>query len=258
MKTSEQDRAETPKVIRVRVRRQDNRAALPYWCEFEIPYQAGHNVLSVLMEFRKNPVDITGRHVSPIVWEAACLEEVCGSCSMVINGRACQACTALVDHLEQPIVVEPMDKFPVIRDLMVDRSRMFENLKRIKAWVDVDGYHALGAGVRQSAEEALTRYTLSTCMTCGVCLQVCPQVSQDNSFMGAALFNQVRLFNAHPIGAYNAGVRVDAVMTEGGIADCGNAQNCVEACPKNIPLAESIAEVGRQATVRALKKWIGL
>lgn len=242
----------------MRVRRQDGPTAPHYWQEFEIPYVKGHNVLSVLMEIRKNPVDVTGKKVQPVVWEAGCLEQVCGACSMVINGKAQQACTALIDKLEQPVTLEPMDKFPVIRDLAIDRSRMFENLKKIRGWVDVDGSYALGAGPRQDPEEALKRYQLSTCMTCGVCLQVCPQVTPTNNFVGAAAINQVALFNSHPVGAYKANERLDVMMQEGGIADCGNAQNCVEACPKHIPLTESIAEVGRKVTGRALKKWLGL
>lgn len=247
-----------PQKIRIKVRRQDGPEHLPYWQEFEIPYRKGHNVISVLMEIRKNPVDISGARVPPVAWEAACLEEVCGSCSMVINGAAQQACTALVDELEQPIVLEPMDKFPVIRDLMVDRTRMFENLKKVRGWIDVDGYYPLGAGPRQDPEESLMRYALSTCMSCGVCLQVCPQISLENKFVGAAILNQVRLFNSHPVGQYQAAERLEAVMGEGGIADCGNAQNCVEACPKHIPLTESIADIGRQASWHMLKKWFGL
>ena len=247
-----------PRVVRMRVRRRDSAMEPPYWCEFEIPYERGLNVISVLMEFRKNPVDVTGRKCTPVVWDCSCLEEVCGACSMVINGQARQACSALIDDLEMPVVVEPLDKFPVIRDLVVDRSSMFENLKKLQAWVDVDGYHALGAGPRLDPEVARMRYVLSTCMTCGVCLQVCPQVSPGNDFVGAAMFNQVRLFNSHPVGAFRSGERLDAVMGRGGITDCGNAQNCVECCPKKIPLTESIAEIGRQATVRALKKWVGL
>ena len=210
------------------------------------------------MEVRKNPVEISGTKVQPIVWEANCLEQVCGACSMVINGKAQQACTALIDKLEQPVTLEPMDKFPIIRDLAIDRSRMFENLNRIRGWVDVDGSYPLGAGPRQDPEDAMKRYALSTCMTCGVCLQVCPQVTPTNKFVGAAAISQIALFNSHPVGAYKANERLDQMMQEGGIADCGNAQNCVEACPKHIPLTESIAEVGRKVTGRALKKWFGL
>lgn len=244
--------------IRVQVRRQDDAEALPYWQEFEIPHTPGHNVLSVLMEIRKNPVTVQGESVQPIVWESNCLEEVCGACSMVVNGRARQGCTALVDNLEQPIRLEPMDKFPVVRDLVVDRSRMFKNLKRVKAWIEIDGSYPLGAGPKQSPEESLERYQLSTCMTCGVCLQVCPQVKVDNNFIGAAPISQVQLFNSHPTGAFNAEERIEAVMGEGGIEDCGNAQNCVKACPKKIPLTESIAKIGRSATLQALKKFVGI
>ena len=50
--------------------------------------------------------------MTPVVWECNCLEEVCGACTMVINGKVRQACTALVDALPQPIVLEPMSKFP--------------------------------------------------------------------------------------------------------------------------------------------------
>lgn len=249
---------QSPQKIRIKVRRQESSEALPYWEEFEIPYTPGHNVLSVLMEVRKNPVNVLGDKVQPVVWESNCLEEVCGACSMVINGRARQACTALIDKLDQPVTIEPMDKFPIVRDLIVDRSRMFENLKRIKAWIEIDGSYPLGAGPRQDPESSMTRYKLSTCMTCGVCLQVCPQVNPDTNFVGAAVVSQVRLFNSHPVGAYQSNQRLDVMMEDGGIADCGNAQNCVEACPKKIPLTESIAEVGRAVTVRAVKKWLGV
>lgn len=77
-----------------------------------------------------------------------CLEEVCGACSMVINGRARQSCSAIVDQLEQPIRLEPMSTFPVIRDLQVDGTRMFDNLKRMKAWIPIDGTYDLGPGPR--------------------------------------------------------------------------------------------------------------
>ena len=62
-------------------------------------------------------------------------------------------------------------------------------------------------------------------------------------------------YNAHPTGALNAGERVDALTEEGGIQNCGNAQNCVAVCPKEIPLTTSIGKAGRQATVRVIKKW---
>jgi succinate dehydrogenase / fumarate reductase iron-sulfur subunit len=97
------------------------------------------------------------------------------------------------------------------------------------------------------------RYALSECMSCGCCLEACPQFSLTNNFMGAATFSQVRLFNLHPSGSMLKEERLNAVMGEGGITDCGNAQVCVEVCPKSIPLTESIADIGRQTTLQTLK-----
>jgi succinate dehydrogenase / fumarate reductase iron-sulfur subunit len=63
------------------------------------------------MEIQRNPVNAAGQATTPVTWDAACLEEVCGSCAMNINGRV-MACSALVDKLELPITLEPMRKFP--------------------------------------------------------------------------------------------------------------------------------------------------
>ena len=76
-----------------------------------------------------------------------------------------------------------------------------------------------------------------------------------NSFVGAAVISQARLFNDHPTGAALKGERLDALMEEGGVADCAKAGNCVEVCPKEIPLLESIAAVQRQATVHVIKRF---
>jgi succinate dehydrogenase / fumarate reductase iron-sulfur subunit len=58
----------------------------------------------------------------------------------------------------------------------------------------------LGPGLRQSPQDQATMYVLSTCITCGSCLEACPQVTLDNDFMGAAPISQARLFNMHPTG----------------------------------------------------------
>src|SRR2546422_10610281 len=90
------------------------------------------------------------------------------------------ACSALVDSLAQPIRLEPLTKFPVVRDLAVDRSGMFESLKRVKAWVPIDGTYNLGEGPRMSPELQAKGYPLSRCISCGACLEVCPQVNEKN------------------------------------------------------------------------------
>src|SRR5699024_9103462 len=99
------------------ITRQDRPTTAPYAEPFNVPYRPNMNVISGLMEIRKNPVNANGEKTSPIHWDMNCLEEVCGACSMVINGKARQSCAALVDKLEQPVRLAPMDTFPVVRDL---------------------------------------------------------------------------------------------------------------------------------------------
>ncbi|HYG56602.1 MAG TPA: succinate dehydrogenase iron-sulfur subunit [Symbiobacteriaceae bacterium] len=242
------------KHIVLRIKRQEGPGKPAYWDEFKLPYRANANIISCLMEIQRNPVTSEGKRVTPVVWDCNCLEEVCGACTMVINGKVRQSCSALADNFAQPIILEPMKSFPVIRDLMVDRSRMFEALKRVKAWIPIDGTHDLGPGPRQATEEQDWMYTLSTCMTCGCCTEACPNYNEGTEFVGPAAISQVRLFNNHPTGKNNAGERLDGLMGPGGINECGNSQNCVKACPKEIPLTTSIADVNRQITGHALKQ----
>ena len=263
----------------VRILRQDGPGQASYWERHRIRYEHEMNVISVLQRIAAQAKTVDGKGVAPVAWECNCLEEVCGACTMNINGRVRQACSALVDRLldDNPneIELQPMSKFPVTRDLVVDRSRMFRALQRVKAWIPVDGYYDLGPGPKQSVESQEVAYPLSECMTCGCCLEACPQYTKvepvprpgesdrdfprrrnalyDESFIGAAAISQAVLFNTHPTGKNNSGERLDALMDEGGIQVCGNAQNCVAVCPKKIPLTTSIARAGRATTFHWLK-----
>lgn len=246
------------RTVKIRIRRQDGPTASPRWEEFAVPHRPNMNVISCLQFIAANPTTTDGKATTSPVWDSGCLEEVCGACTMIINGKVRQSCSALVDRVGEPndpITLEPMSKFPIVRDLWVDRSRLFNDLKKVKAWVPVDGTYDLGPGPPISLELQEERYPLSRCISCGCCLEACPQYTPVNQFVGAAVISQVRLFNDHPTGAALKGERLDALMEEGGIADCGKSGNCVKVCPKEIPLLESIAAVQRQATVHAIKRF---
>jgi succinate dehydrogenase / fumarate reductase iron-sulfur subunit len=270
-----------PTTFTVRVLRQDAPGEPSYWERHAVTRENDMNVISVLQRIAAQARTSDGKLVAPVAWDCNCLEEVCGACTMLVNGRVRQACTALVDRLleEQPgeIELRPVTKFPVVRDLMVDRSRLFRALQKMKAWIPVDGYHDMGPGPRQSPESQERAYPLSQCMSCGCCLEACPQylkveleraegetdeqfaerrqAEYDRHFVGAHAISQVMLFNTHPTGALNAGERLDALTAEGGLQVCGNAQNCVAVCPKEIPLTTSIARAGRAATLHSIKRW---
>ncbi len=273
--------AAAPREIQVRVLRQDGPGEESYWERFTIPYQPNMNVISVLQRIAAMATSHDGRRVAPVAWDCSCLEEVCGSCTMLINGRVRMACSSLVDnlHAESPgeIELRPMTKFPVVRDLCVDRGRLFRSLERVKAWVQVDDSYDRGPGPRISPEDQEDAYPLATCISCGCCMEACPQFNKielsqregetddefesrkqaayDKQFLGPHAISQAMLFNGHPTGKMNADERMEALTGQGGIQMCGNAQNCVAVCPKRIPLTRSIARAGRAATVWAIKKF---
>lgn len=270
-----------PKFINVRVKRQDAPGEPSYWQLFQIDYEPELNVITILQRIAALSKTSDGKKVAPVAWDCGCLEEVCGACTMQINGRVRQSCSALVDRLLEDnadeIVLEPMAKFPVLRDLLVDRKRLFQALEKVEAWVPVDSYYNMGSGERQLRAAQEQNYPLSQCMSCGCCADACPQYTKieltqnkgesdeafekrqneafDKDFVGPHAISQAMLFNNHPTGKVLAGQRMDILTGPGGIQDCGNAQNCVAVCPKEIPLTTSIARAGRAATVHMIKKW---
>ncbi len=152
--------AETKQMI-VKVKRQSGPKEKARWEEFALKWRPSMNVIICLRDIAENPVTRDGKKTTPITYDSNCLEEICGSCAMLINGKARMACSALVDQLEQPIRIEPMSKFPLVRDLAVDRQFMFESLKRVKAWIPIDGTYNLGEGPRVSPEVQEKGYPLS-------------------------------------------------------------------------------------------------
>lgn len=266
-KTSEGPRrGANERIVRVSIKRQDAPGGPARWERFDVPVEPGANITSVLQWIAANPVTVEGKASTPVAYDSGCLEEVCGSCTMLVNGRVRQACSALIDQYcpndGDELTLEPMTRFPVIRDLCVDRSRMFHQLKRLRGWVPIDGTYDIGPGPKESSESQQTRYVLSTCMSCGCCLEACPQYTLepdekkwDGVFIGAAAISQARYFNMHPTGKTLEKIRLDQLSRPGGVSDCGNAQNCVKVCPKEIPLTESIGAIGRSVTVHRVKEF---
>src|ERR1039457_4968830 len=239
-----------------KIRRQATPSAPSHWEEFELAWHPGMNVISCMMEIARNPVTRGGTPTTPITYDSNCLEEVCGSCAMLINGKARMACSALIDNLGKPVRLEPLSKFPVVRDLAVDRSVLFENLTAVKAWVPIDGTYDLGAGPRMTMEEQEAAYPLSRCISCCCCMEVCPQFNEHTAFVGAATIAQVKLFNNHPTGKVFKEDRLRALAGDGGIQECGFAQNCVEACPKQLPLTEAISDMNRDVLIQKTKDFL--
>lgn len=233
------------RLIRLRVRRQDSPADDAYWEDFAVAYRPGMNVLSLLEEVRRRPINAAGRAVSQVSWDSGCHAGRCGACTMVINGRARPACTLLVDGLIEPVRLQPLSAFPVVRDLAVDRAREDETAERLSLWTPAEGISRVLPQARAVPRLERERLALAECIDCAVCLEACPQYHENSPYVGAAAIARSRFYDSHPVGALLKDERAQALASPGGIEDCGDAQNCVKACPKGIALDDVLAYTRR-------------
>lgn len=160
---------------------------------------------------------------NPISWDCSCKQKKCGACAMLINGRPRLACdTRLSEFPKEKISLAPLKKFPVVRDLSVDRSIMFENLKTLGSWLE------------DAAKNDCTgiSYDASRCLQCGCCLEVCPNFYAGGEFFGtASLAAASRLIVEAPDGEKK---RLYKAYNEHFYKGCGKSLSCRNICPAGL------------------------
>jgi succinate dehydrogenase / fumarate reductase iron-sulfur subunit len=179
----------------------------------------------------------------PIAFDHDCREGICGSCNLMINGQAHgpEVTTSCQLHMRSfkdgdEITVEPWraDAFPVIRDLMVDRSA-FDRIIQSGGFISANTGSAPEANsVPIPRDKALRAFNVATCIACGACVAACPNGSA-SLFMGAKI-TQLGLL---PQGQPERDSRVVGMVAQHdaeGFGGCTNIGECTAACPKEIPL----------------------
>lgn len=226
--------------------------------EISVAGGAQTSVLAALANARVAGTGMTDAAAGSVAFEAECFEGSCGACAMLINGRvglACSARLADVSDKQGRVRLAPMRHFPLVRDLVVDRSR----LARVLGSVPLEGPLSSSRAERAptpSATEAWQLARLDQCHRCGACLEACPQYGVHSEFVGAATLHEVHLRNSMPGHRHGRKARVEAMMAPGGVQSCGKAQNCVEVCPSGLPLVDSIQSVARATTKHLLFDWL--
>ena len=188
-------------------------------------------------------VDEEGRERTPIRWECSCLQKKCGACAMVINGTPALACNAPLRAYKRSIRLEPLRKFPVIADLVVDRSVMQENLRQMRIWLEEDA--------RLNEKVTDVGYEGSRCLQCGLCLEVCPNFDPEGRFAGmAAAVPMTRLLaEMAPTQRKEAAATYRNRVFEG----CGKSLACRDVCPVGIELDELLS---RSNAAALWNRWI--
>jgi succinate dehydrogenase / fumarate reductase iron-sulfur subunit len=198
-----------------------------------------HVTVSAVLDainYTDDMIDTEGKSATRVRWECSCLQSVCGGCAMVINGVPALACNTFVDEVaKDDLVLEPLSKFPVVADLMVERSIIYENLNQAKAYLESD--------IVSSAKSHDHQYSVAKCLKCGLCLEVCPNYHPGGSFFGAVFANESYLITSQS--AEKPTALVKEYNTHFG-AGCSKALSCQTVCPAGIETITSIMKMNRK------------
>jgi len=226
------------KILKILRRKSGNEK--PYYEQFTFESEDdGATVGTALMQISQN---------TDLKWEHSCLQKKCGACAMIINGKPALACDTRLSECEgQTVIVEPLRKFPVVRDLVVDRSAMSEKLKEMKAYpVSVRSQNSedtLSAGqIRQMHKDDDTAFEASRCIQCGLCLEVCPNYHREGVFAGMSGMTPIAKLLAKDDNRENHAVYRKYVY-EG----CGKSLACRNVCPAGIGMDKLLSRSNREA-----------
>ena len=210
-----------------------------------IPFVYEEENLTVALALRRINAggfkDESGADVEPVRWEEGCGQKKCGACAMLINGEPALACDSFLKDCTKRgrIVLAPLKKFPVVADLLVDRSVMMKNLKTLKIWAN--------EAAAVSEKELDNAYEASLCLQCGCCLEACPNYFPEGKFLSAAAFApQARLLSKLPE-EEKKGIR--KLYFKHIYEGCGKALACEKVCPAELPLDSLLSRSN------ALKIW---
>ena len=222
----------------VKIKRQRTPESEAYWQSFRYDGPSHVTVSAVLdaLNYTDDLLDMEGNPAPRIRWECSCMQAMCGGCAMVINGVPALACATFADTVKgETLVLEPLSKFPVVADLIVDRSVIYENLIQAKAYLE----KLAVSDHRQHKQQ----YSVAKCLKCGLCLEVCPNYHPGGEFFGAVLANESYLLASQS--PEKKPQIVKEYKTHFG-AGCSKALSCQSVCPAEIETLTSIMRMNRR------------
>ena len=235
--------------IIVEIRRyQPEQSEEPTWESFEVPYNEEWTVLDGL-NYIKDQLD------GSLSYRWSCKMGVCGSCGMVVNGEPVLTCATYLTQLSSPVRVEPLQGFPVIRDLVGDIQDFTNKLKSVKPWIVNEEEPSLEEGEYLQTPEQLAEYKqYSMCINCMLCYSACPVMGSEPEFVGPAA---LALGHRYNLDNRDQGTsqRMDRMMEHEAVWGCTFVGECSTVCPKNVDPAGAIQQAKAASAQQYFKKF---
>jgi fumarate reductase iron-sulfur subunit len=217
---------------------------------YDVPVRKDWVVLDAL-NYVKDQID------GSLSFRWSCRMGVCGSCGMKVNGQPKLTCAAfLTDYLPGPIHVEPLDNFPIVRDLVVDLTDFLGKLKKVKPWIIRKQDQPLSEGEYLQTPAQLDAFKqFSMCINCMLCYSACPISGLEPGFIGPAAIALAQRYNLDSRDQ-GAAERLDALSEHDGIWQCTFVGECTKVCPKHVDPAGAIQQYKLTATIERFKSFL--
>lgn len=222
----------------VKIKRQETKDSNPYWQCFRYDGDRNTTVSALLdaLNYTDDLFDTEGKPARRIRWECSCQQKMCGACAMVINGVPALACETFLNGFPgDELTLEPLSKFPVVSDLIVDRGIISENLRNAEVYLGE--YRAI------RPKDYPQLYSTARCLKCGLCLEVCPNYHRGENFFGANFANESYLMSEQTA---DRAAELKKSYAEHFAKGCSKALACVKVCPMEIDTLTSIARLNRK------------
>lgn len=237
--------------VHLKVWRQKNRKSAGKFVDYTLPGVSTDMSFLEMIDMLNNKLVREGEE--SIAFDHDCREGICGMCSMMINGQAHgpeKATTTCQLHMRSfedndTIVIEPWRAraFPIVKDLMVDRSA-FDKIIQAGGFVSVNTGNAQDANaIPIPKEDADLAMDAAACIGCGACVASCPNASA--MLFASAKISQLALLPQGKVEASKRASSMVQTMDEQGFGNCSNHAECEASCPKEINLS-NIARMNRE------------
>jgi fumarate reductase iron-sulfur subunit len=208
----------------------------PSFQTYVIPFKQQWVVLDAI-NYIKDNID------GSVSYRWSCRMGVCGSCGMMVNGVPKLTCAAfLKDYYPEKIRVEPLNGFPIQRDLVVVMDDFINKLEEIKPWIirkEGEEKPLEEGEYLQTPAELAAFKQYSMCINCMLCYAACPVYGTDNSFVGPAAIALAQRYN---MDSRDQGreLRQEVIASNEGVWECTFVGECSEVCPKDVDPAAAI------------------
>jgi fumarate reductase iron-sulfur subunit len=206
----------------------------PHYQTFPVPFTDDMSVLQGL-QYIKDHLD------GSLTFRWSCRMAICGSCGKMVNGRPELSChTFLRNYYPGPVRIEPLNHFPIVRDLAIDQSDFLKKLESVKPYIIPREQKDVKDGAYVQTPSQLNKYyQYSQCINCLLCYSACPQYGLKPGFIGPAALALLHRYNSD---SRDKGweERAEVMNAEQGVWDCTLVGYCSEVCPKHVDPAHAI------------------